>query len=489
MRSEPDFLDRLETYAARSMEAAKVPGLALTIVQDDAALVRKGLGRRRLGSQPRVRPDTLFQIASCGKAFTATALAILADEGKLAWDDPVIDHLPEFRLSDAYLTAHVTVRDLLTHRTGLPGGDALWMSAQYDRKETLRRLRSLRPVHGLRERFVYQNLMYVVAGEVVGAASGIGWDAFVRRRILRPLRMTSTLTNTAELRARRNVAEPHADVRGRIQGVERWEDPVGSGDGSILSTAADMVPWLRFQLSEGALGDVRLLRRTTFREMHTSQIVVGADRWELDFLRAMGIRRPSMAYGLGWIVMDYHGLRIVRHAGGIDGMSCVVALVPEERLGIAVLTNLESTPLPEALAFWIIDRRLGRPERDWTSKFLRIARGLQAREAAKGRRKEAARVRGTQPSLPLAAYAGRYEDAYYGAAAVRFRRGRLLLEYGKAVAGPLTHWHYDTFRLRPVRPPTLRSGYLTFTVGSDGRVEAMKVDAGLGEELRFVRRR
>jgi CubicO group peptidase (beta-lactamase class C family) len=474
-------------YVMKAMAANKVPGVALTAVRDDRVLFAGGFGRRSVRHRAPVDADTLFQLASCGKAFTAAAVGILVDEGRIAWDDPVADHLPGFRLADPMRTAHVTVRDLLTHRTGLPGGDLLWASGQFGREETLRRLRFLRPAHGLRERFEYQNLMYVVAGELVGAVSGIGYDTFVRRRIFGPLRMRTSLTNTASLGRRRNVAEPHANVRGQAVRIPRWEDPIGSGDGSILSTARDLAPWLRVQLHDGSAGHMRLLRRSTVREMHALQIPIRADRWELDFFRVLGERRPRLGYGLGWFLLDYGGLQIVRHGGGIDGMSCVVTLVPEAKLGAAVLGNLEGTLLPEALAFWIIDRSLGRPERDWSAAFLDLLRRERGRREAARRRRAAARVRGTRPTLPLNQYAGRYADDYYGHAIVTLRRRRLFLRFGRTFAGPLSHWHHDTFSFQPMRRPGMPPMLATFQLNAKAHVEALRLEAGPGEPIRFLR--
>lgn len=487
MREDQAVGTKLEDETRKAMTNWRVPGLALTLVQDDEVLLARGFGRRSVLALARVDRGTLFQLASCGKAFTAAAVGMLVDQGKLNWDDAVVDHLPDFRLSDPYLTAHVKIRDLLTHRTGLPSGDLLWISGQHDRKETLRRLRNLKPIHGLRERFEYQNLMYVVAGELIGAVSGEGYDSFVRGRMLRPLGMRSSLTNTSTLSRYRNVAEPHAEIRGHVRRIRRWEDPIGSGDGSILSTARDMVRWLRFQLGEGAIGSTRLVRRATFQEMHTPQIVIRAARPELDFLRAMGVRRPRLTYGLGWMLLDYRGVMISRHAGGIDGMSCVVTLVPEEKLGVAVLANLDSSVLPDAIAYGAIDACLGFDGKDWSSTFFAIVARHRAKEEARRRRREATRVRKSRPSLPLRAYVGRYEDAYYGVIQVQRRGVRLLLRFGKTLGGPLSHWHYDTFQLREMRNLTLGSAFVTFTKDSQGHVEALLFELGGGQPLRFDR--
>ena len=427
-------MEDLEAYATRAMAASKVPGLAVTVVQDDHAVFMGGFGRRSVRHRAPVGADTLFQLASCGKSFTAAAVGILVDDRRLRWDDPVADHLPHFRLADPVLSAQVTVRDLLAHRTGLPGGDLLWASGQFGRDETLRRLRFLHPTQGLRERFQYQNLMYVVAGEVVGVTSGLGYDAFVQRRIFRPLGMRASLTNTDRLGRRRDVAEPHAEARGRIL-----------------------------------------------------QIPIRAGRWELDFFRVLGERRPFLGYGLGWFLMDYGGLRVVRHGGGIDGMSCVLTLVPEANLGVAVLANRENTLLPEALAFWIIDRSLGRPARDWNAAFLALLRRERDRRDAARRRRAATRVRGTRPSLPLRKYAGRYAEEFYGNAIVVHRRARLLLRYGRTFAGPLSHWHHDTFSFQPLRHPGMPPMLATFHLNADGRVEALRLDVGAGDTIRFVR--
>ena len=427
-------MEDLEAYATRAMAASKVPGLAVTVVQDDHAVFMGGFGRRSVRHRAPVGADTLFQLASCGKSFTAAAVGILVDDRRLRWDDPVADHLPHFRLADPVLSAQVTVRDLLAHRTGLPGGDLLWASGQFGRDETLRRLRFLHPTHGLRERFQYQNLMYVVAGEVVGVTSGLGYDAFVQRRIFRPLGMRASLTNTDRLGRRRDVAEPHAEAHGRIL-----------------------------------------------------QIPIRAGRWELDFFRVLGERRPFLGYGLGWFLMDYGGLRVVRHGGGIDGMSCVLTLVPEANLGVAVLANRENTLLPEALAFWIIDRSLGRPARDWNAAFLALLRRERDRRDAARRRRAATRVRGTRPSLPLRKYAGRYAEEFYGNAIVVHRRARLLLRYRRTFAGPLSHWHNRTFSFQPLRHPGMPPMLATFHLNADGRVEALRLDVGAGDTIRFVR--
>ena len=427
-------LEDLEAYATRAMAASKVPGLAVTVVQDDHAVFMGGFGRRSVRRRAPVGADTLFQLASCGKSFTAAAVGILVDDRRLRWDDSVADHLPRFRLADPVLSAQVTVRDLLAHRTGLPGGDLLWASGQFGRDETLRRLRFLHPTQGLRERFQYQNLMYVVAGEVVGVTSGLGYDAFVQRRIFRPLGMRASLTNTDRLGRRRDVAEPHAEARGRIL-----------------------------------------------------QIPIRAGRWELDFFRVLGERRPFLGYGLGWFLMDYGGLRVVRHGGGIDGMSCVLTLVPEANLGVAVLANRENTLLPEALAFWIIDRSLGRPARDWNAAVLALLRRERDRRDAARRRRAATRVRGTRPSLPLRKYAGRYAEEFYGNAIVVHRRARLLLRYRRTFAGPLSHWHNRTFSFQPLRHPGMPPMLATFHLNADGRVEALRLDVGAGDTIRFVR--
>jgi CubicO group peptidase (beta-lactamase class C family) len=478
-------LASLDAYVADAMRAWRVPGVSIAVLREGESLAR-GYGRRSASRPSRVDPDTLFPLASCGKGFTAASCAMLVDDGRMRWDDPVVDHFPSFRLADADLTSRVTIRDLLAHRTGLPGGDLLWASAQFDRAETLRRLRYLKPVHRLRERFGYQNLMYVVAGDLAGRVSGLGYDGLIRRRLFDPLEMRSSLTNTAALDRRGNVAQPHAIARGRAVRVRAWEDPIGSGDGSLLSTARDLLPWLRFQLGEGALGSRRLLGRDAFRAMHEPQIPIRAGRWELEFFRTLGPRRASLAYGLGWFLMDYRGRKVVRHTGGIDGMSCVVTLVPDEHVGVAVLANLEDVVLPDGLAFWIIDRFLGGPPRDWSSRFLALARRTKAREEASRRRLASGRIRGTAVGRPWDACVGRYTDAYYGDVVVHRRGRRLLLRFGRWYRGPLIPSHGGTFTFRPtgsvVDPPIV----VSFAVGGARRAASIRLHAGT-ETPRFVR--
>ena len=486
MRDE-ELAATVEESARRGLARWGAPGMAVAVVQGGLVTLAEGFGVRRASSRTRVDADTRWQLASCGKAFTASALALLADRGRIDWDDRVMEHLPDFRLADPRRTARVTVRDLLSHRTGLPGGDLLWASAQFDRAEILRRLRCLRPIHRLREAFVYQNLMYVVAGEIVGAASGEGYDAFVRRRLLDPLGMRSSLTNTSALTRASNVADPHALVGRRAIPVARWEDPIGSGDGSILSTAGDMGRWLRFLLGEGTVGSRRLLRGPTFREMLRPHITIRADRWELGILRALGMRRPALAYGMGWFLMDLDGLRIAWHSGGIDGMSAEVAFVPDRGVGVAALTNAEGISLPQAVALGAIDACLGRKGPDW----IEFLHALDARRKARARRalrrKESARPRARRPAAPLFAYAGRYEDPYHGTVVVELRAGRLRLRFGRAFMGPLVPWGRDAFRFRSLRHPGASPGWALFSRDRSGRGTRLRLELEGADPARFRR--
>ncbi|HEX2081749.1 MAG TPA: serine hydrolase [Longimicrobium sp.] len=470
-------LSGLEAYVEQGMRDWGVPGLALAVVKDDSVVFSRGFGTRTLGRSEPVDEHTAFAIASTTKAFTATAIAMLVDEGKVRWDDPVSLHLPGFRLSDPGLAGELTVRDLLSHRTGLPTSDFLWYASGSDTDEIMRRMRFLRPFAPPRTRYMYNNLAYMLAGQVVRSASGMPWDEFVRRRILEPLGMRETLTGYAGLQARGNVASPHLEVDDRVQPIPyRDFDNIGPA-GSMNSSVHDVAKWIRFQLAGGRAGGERLLSEAQHREMLTPQFLVPT----ASFYPAARLARPHFtAYGLGWFLQDYHGRQLAMHTGSIDGMSALVALVPEERLGLVVFINLDHAELRHALMYRIVDAYLGVPPRDWSAELRPVYAGAEARADSVARARESRRVSGTRPSLPLEAYAGDYvdPDSLLGRVAVRVQDGRLVATTGAGATGELEHWHYDVFR---VRWPDLSLGedFFVYTIDPEARAAWVRVDGRL----------
>jgi CubicO group peptidase (beta-lactamase class C family) len=478
-----ESLQDLEAYIARAMREWEVPGLALAIVKGDAVVLARGYGVKRLGDPAPVTERTLFAIGSASKAFTTAALALLVEEGKIRWDDPVWTYLPDFQMFDPYVTRELTIRDLVTHRSGLERADLLWYGSTYEREEIVRRLRFLKPRWSFRSRFGYQNILYLVAGQVIGAVTGKTWEAFIRERIFQPLGMTASTTSVKALRAAADVATPHAKIEGVVRPIP-WRDIDNIAPaGSINSNVLEMAEWIRLHLNEGTHRGHRFWSAATEREMQTPQTII---RPEPPYSTLFPEAR-FLTYGLGWFLHDYRGRKIVEHGGNIDGMSALVVLVPEERFGFVLLTNLNGTLLVHALKYRILDAFFGAPARDWSAEFLQRAKALQEQQQAAVKRIEDARVLGTKPALPQAHYVGTYAHDVYGEAIVSEEEGKLVLRFGPARVGDLEHWHYETFRVR-WRDPLLPPAFASFVPTVEGKVGELRLTlSGLVEDLVFTR--
>jgi CubicO group peptidase (beta-lactamase class C family) len=473
----PPDLDR---YVARVMTKFEVPGVGLAIVKDGKVVVARGYGVRRLGEPARVDARTLFAIASNTKAFTATALGLLVEEGKLEWDAPVVRYVPWFQLSDPYVTRDLSVRDLLVHRSGLGlgAGDLLWWPpSAYDRKEIARRLRFIPLATSFRSAYAYDNVLYIVAGEVIEAVSAQSWEEFVASRILARVGMTGSNVRHSESAAGGNVATPHA----RIDGVVRPVNPFASDNtnpaGGINSNAEDMAKWLIVQLDSGRVAaDERLFSPPTTRELWAlvTPMRIGDPPPELAALRA-----NFMGYALGFMLRDYRGRKMVTHTGGLPGYVSRVAMIPDEKLGVVVLTNQESGAAFEAITYRILDHYLGAPTYDWATAYRTVVARGESMTAAAEQRAVAARDSASRPSLPLAAYAGTYTDAWYGDMVIALEDGNLVIRFSQtpALVGDLEHWQYDTFVAR-WRDRELRAdAYVTFALHPDGSIEQVKMQA------------
>ena len=461
----------LDAYIAKAVRDWEVPGLAITVVRNDSVLVAKGYGVRELGKPERVDENTVFSTASLTKSFTATAAAMLVDEGKLGWDAPARRYLPTLVFRDPYLTDQVTVRDLLAHRTGLRAANMSWALTGIDRAEVLRRARYLEAEAPLRTRMVYSNVGYAIAGEAIGAAAGMPYEDVVRQRIFTPLGMRNTTIGHAGAERSANRVMPHAMIGG-VQRPIPWRDiDVIAPAGSVNSSAADMAQWLRFQLGDGTFAGKRLLSAEGLWEIHSPQLAIAPS----PAFKAARMMEGIGAYALGWNVMDYRGHPLIWHTGNADGMPAFMAILPKERLGVVIMLNTWGAgQLHTLLMNRALDEYLGYPPRDYSGEAL--PRKAAIRDgydyAANVQRLAATRVSGTAPSHPLAAYAGVYVDSLYGPQTVAIENGGLTLRIGRGEVADLSHWHYDTF-LATWRDPLFREVYvalLTFSAGADGRV-------------------
>lgn len=453
------------------MREWEVPGLAIAVVKDDAVVFARGYGVREMGRPERVDENTVFAIASITKSFTSASVGMLVDEGKVRWDDPVTQHLPSFQLGDPWVTREFTVRDLLSHRSGLERGDWLWFGTSYDRDDVVSHLRYLQPIAGFRGAYGYSNNMYIAAGQLVAAVSGKSWDDFVAERIFQPLGMTRTNTSVLDLPSLNNVAIPHEKLDGRVQRVAHGNlDNEGPG-GSINSSVAQMAQWMRLQLSGGSFEGRRLLDSSTVKEIHAPQTIIRFDAQEAALYPGVHF----MAYGFGWRLQDYRGHMLVHHGGAFDGMRAHLALIPEERLGLVILTNLgRGHDLHGALRNRILDAYLSARPRDWSTEYLAHVRSAREQSEAGERQWDAARVLGTHPSLPLDRYAGTYVDPGFGEAIITQDGDGLIVRLGPRHTGRLQHWHYETF-IATWDNPLLGRSAITFPVDAEGKVPEMDV--------------
>jgi CubicO group peptidase (beta-lactamase class C family) len=461
------------------MKASEVPGAAIAIVENGKVTLARGYGVRKLGFAEAVDANTLFQIGSTTKAFTATALALLVEEGKIRWDDRVIDHLPGFRMYDPWVTREITVRDLLVHRSGLGRGQGDLMfvpSTEISRADLVRRIQFLKPATSFRSGFAYDNVLYAVAGQVVEAVAGKTWEDFVEERILQPAGMKSSVTNDVDRLSAPDRAFPHGRV-GELRGIGPQqpfdEKKVALGAnvgpaGAIAAGANDLARWLAVQLASGQLpgSEQRLFSAASAQAMWQPVVPIPAT----PFPPALADAVPQFrGYALGWFVQDYRGHKVIQHAGGTLGFRAIVVLIPEKNTGFAIVNNSEDNEFVPGLHYELLDHYLGLPKHDWPKAFKdffaeRNKAGLEAQKVATAERPQ------SSPTLPLASYAGAYSDPWYGPIAVTESEGQLSIDFRQTpgMVGPLEHWAYDTFVAR-WPDPLIEPAFVTFALDATGK--------------------
>ncbi len=480
-QSRPDLPPGLDKLVERVLKTFQVPGAALAVVKDGRVLVAKGYGIRKLGDPAPVDSRTTFGIASNTKVFTATALGLLIEEGRIAsWDAPVVDYFPEFMMYDPYVTREMTIRDLLVHRSGLGlgAGDLLWWpGSDYSRKELVKRLRYIKPATSFRSAYAYDNVLYQAAGELIERVTGTSWEDFVGSRILARVGMTGSTVKHSAAAAGGNSAATHAEVEGVVREVKPFLLDSVNPAGGINSSAEDMAKWMMVLLAGGKLPDgTRLFSERTARELMSivTPIPFGNPAPEL-----APARMNFSGYGLGLRICDYRGHRVVSHTGGLPGYVSQVWLLPDLGLGIAVLTNQEATSAFESLTFQIADHYLNAPAFDWIDGFVKAKARVAAGMADVVKKAGAARNAAAGPSLPIEGYCGLYEDAWYGGIEVRLENGKpvMAFKHTPVFVGDMEHWQYDTFVVR-WRDRELRAdAYVTFSLGPNGKVAEARMEA------------
>ncbi|HEX6158796.1 MAG TPA: serine hydrolase domain-containing protein, partial [Thermoanaerobaculia bacterium] len=338
----PSFAQKLDPYnldklITGTLKAWQIPGAAIAIVQNDRIVHLKGYGSKEAGGTDPVGPDTLFQIASTSKAFTTAAMAMLVDEKKLSWDDPVRQHVDYFRLSDLCADSSVTLRDVVSHRTGLTRHDELWDNSPLTREEVIRRMGLVELARPFRTAYQYQNIMFITAGEAVASASGMPWDDFVRTRLFLPLGMTRTLTSDAQWAAATDRAAGHRwdSQRSTVIPQRPIETQTLGAGGAIKSSARDMANWVRFQLGDGYFDNRRLISAEALAETKMPQTVMRLE----NSTRDNNPETSLISYGMGWVIQDYRGELLVSHSGSLNGFRAHVDLLPKRGAGFVILLN------------------------------------------------------------------------------------------------------------------------------------------------------
>jgi CubicO group peptidase (beta-lactamase class C family) len=469
--SQPSPLEDFDAYVRKAVVDWEVPGLAVAVVKDGAVVFSRGYGLRELGKPALLDDHTLFAIGSTTKAMTAAAIGMLVDEGKLGWDDPVIDHLPWFRLSDPYVTRELAVRDLLTHRAGAPNTDFLWYEREADPRDILERMRYVPMETSFRSAFTYQNVMYAAAGALLAEVSGMPWAELIKQRIFLPLGMNDSVATAAGLAGKTNVASPHFRIDGKVTVIENASVDSVASAGAVWSSVSDMARWMRFLLEGTTPDGKRLLKEETQAELFRPQTLVDRD----EFYPTQRLTHPHWTtYGLGWFQEDYDGRAVDFHTGSIDGMVAIHGLIRDERLGVYALSNLDHAELRHALMYHVFDLYGKGASRDWSAELRELYDAL-AQEAEKKREEvEKERVPGTSPSHPLDAYVGTYSDRLGGSIEVSSARTGLRLTVGPGLSGALEHWHYDVFRVSWDKE-WRGAAFLSFEVGLDGKVASLEI--------------
>jgi CubicO group peptidase (beta-lactamase class C family) len=472
---------KFDQYVKRVMETFTVPGLSVAIVKDGKVVLAKGYGVRRMGDPAPVDAKTRFGIASNTKLFTATALALLVEEGKVEWDKPVIDYLPAFAMSDPYVTRELTIRDLLVHRSGLGlgAGDLLWWPpSTYDRKEIARRIRYIPLATSFRSAYAYDNVLYLVAGQVIEAVSGQTWEDFVRNRILDKVGMSDSDVRHSGAVEGGNVAGTHAEVNDTVRPVEPFTSDNTNPAGGIMSGATDMAKWMMVQLDSGRVSDGSRLFSAASAKQLWREVTPTPIGGLPPGMEALAHLRPTVSgYALGLGVRDYRGQILRQHTGGLPGYVSKVAMIPDLRLGVAVLTNQESGLAFESIVYRVLDYYIGAKAPDYPALFQQL--GQRNREKLRQEQAKGATSRDSTsgPSLPPAKYAGTYRDPWYGDVKISEENGGLAIRFTRtpALVGDLVHWQHDTFLAR-WRDRELRAdAYATFSLKPDGSVEQLKM--------------
>ena len=467
-------LDILDKYYQKSLDEWHIPGMAIAITSGDRIIFSKGYGYTNINKKTKVDGNTLFAIASNTKAFTATSIAKMVEQGRLEWNDKAIDYLPYYRLYDEYTTQHETVEDLLSHKNGLKtfSGDLLWNATTKTSKEIIQGQQYLKPVYEFRARFGYSNIGFLTAGKILEKVTDTSWTNYITTHFLKPLKMNRTLTSTNQIKNSTNVATPYFYENGKHYALKwvNWDNIAPAG--ALISSVNDYSKWLQLNLNKGTLNGKYYFSEKSFSKLTTPQVNfgVGENDEKINF----------KGFGLGWSIQDYQGYKIIGHGGGYDGMISKSTFIPEKDLGIIVLTNSLSWA-PSALVNKTLDVLLaGKTDgKDWSANYLKNKQKQDSIAQVKLLKIESLRGKYNNKYLDLREYTGTYNDKNYGNVVVTQTNNKLLFRMVDTpiYKAELHHWNHHIFTFRfDTNLASLPQGKLWFDLDKNGKVEKLHID-------------
>ncbi len=467
-------ISHLDSYFQKSLTEWQIPGMAIAIVNADSIVFSKGYGFSNIKKNTKVDGNTLFAVASNSKAFTASAIAILVEEGKLNWNDKVLDYLPYFKMYDDYTTQNFTIEDLLCHRSGLVtfSGDLLWYGTTLNSEEIIEAQQYLTPKYDFRTTFGYSNIAFLAAGKIVEKVSGTTWQEFVKQHFLNPLKMNRTLTSTNQLQKATNIATPYYFENNKNNEVNwvNWDNIAPAG--ALISSVNDFSKWLQLNLNDGQLHKTSIFNEKSFRKLTTPHVnfEVGKNTENIHF----------KSYGLGWELQDYEGYKVVSHGGGYDGMISKSFFIPEKKIGVVILTN-NLNWVPSALSNKILDVLLANnlEGKDWSSNYLKFKKQQEKRDSIKLVEIENLRGKQNNNHLNFDDYIGVYKDKMYGTVTVSTKNNMLHFQMDKTPIfyANLQHWNHHIFTFKfPKELSSLPAGKLWFDLNKEGKVSKLHMD-------------
>lgn len=474
--AQDNLPDNFDTWVENSRKDWKIPGMAIGIVKNGQIVYAKGFGETKLGNGEKVNENTVFSIASVSKNITAAALALMVDRGQINWDDKIVEHIPWFQMKNPWITREMTIRDALTHKVGIGRilGNRLQFMTNQTRDEVLFQMRYMDLEKPFRTSFVYSNIIYSLAGQIIEYVDGRTWDTFLEEEFFMPLKMENSSTNLMALKNKKNIAYPHQEIEGQIQEIQRRNWDNAGPAGGINASVKDLNQWMLLQLGEsGKYGNKKIISKEQMQEMHSAQNI-----------RTKGsVDNPAITYGFGWNIQYYEGYKVLTHGGATDGFNTAMYLLPEMDLGIVVVGNTFNS-LGNAIAFQVFDAYLGKAGKDWNAHYLKNYK-KQYKLATEARKAiHDARVKNTNRSLSVANYLGLYTSKAYGKLEVYKEGKKLFLKLweDEGMLAELEHWHYDTHRAI-WKNRAMREEFVQFYLNANAEVEGIEIEFVLRPQL------